>query len=522
MDPKLAADIDVVREFSKQRRYDFIVVGSGLAGGLIAQQLAQKQKSVLLLEKGGATFSTHCLNTSRPHWQIGGVQGPSQDNDIVYDIVKQKIETAAGSDPYAGGPVYTLGGRSTVWGLYSPKIDVTTSQEYFPSRIHNYINMEGYAKAFEIFTNKSQEYTNPYPTGSDISTQEVKEAKEKLEAAIKSVYVGSPNATLSPLAVQFSPKHPYQFPQGAYSTVDYILDKVYARDPNLTVLLNTEVISISYDQIGMGSYKACSLIARTAPGGLQTELFAKQGIILCAGTLGTAKICLNSGLQEIHKNIGKGLTDHEIWGVRFVQKKKDELKDPIKLQCQIDICNTPALLNVVINADHFLGRNSTAFQWPTQRIGEDKDKAIDPSECDTINVTIEFAADLFDESEIINSASSEPVIRVKRKLDHQRKECQEEIQKLAASIRDMFLGQTKEPAPRLSLAGFGVVAHEVGTMRLQGPQTSDHYVVDENYRVNKFGNLYVLDLSIFPVSPPANPSLTLAAMALQLVNSLAK
>jgi choline dehydrogenase-like flavoprotein len=73
------------------------------------------------------------------------------------------------------------------------------------------------------------------------------------------------------------------------------------------------------------------------------------------------------------------------------------------------------------------------------------------------------------------------------------------------------------PVPDLSKAGFGVVAHGVGTMRMKKDGTG---VVDENLRLNGVDNLYVCDLSVFPVSPTANPTLTLAALAQRLGNHL--
>ena len=538
MDAKFSADLDLVSELSSQRRYDYIVVGSGFGGGLVAQQLSIKKKRVLLIEKGGATFLTHCLNTSRPHWQVGSAQGPSQDNDVVFNAVKQKIETAEGSDPYVGGPVYGLGGRSTVWGLFSPKIDKKTYQEYFPRRISDYLGGNGYTRAFEILTNQSQQYDNPYPTSSDISPLEANVNKARLKRAIESYYSGQAPATItiSPLATQFSSPSPYEFPQGAYSTVDGILDRLYARDRYLTVLLNTEVLKVSYDQTEAGIYEARSLTVRATPEDRRVQLFAKEGTILCAGTLGTPKICLNSGLQETNPLIGKGLTDHEIWGVRFARKIDKKRMDPLKLQSQINVCGTSALLNVVINADHFLSKSSSTFSSPIQRF---KKNASLPrgSNCghgdvsskrnDTINITIEYGAELVDDSEVIDDSMSEPVIRIKRKLLHQSEQCQMEMQALATSIRNNVLNISKdcpsaaeEPAPRLSLAGFGVVAHEVGTMRMESPGKKD-FVVNDKYQISGFSNLYVLDLSIFPVSAPANPSLTLAALALQLVNDLA-
>ena len=535
MDPKLAADLDIVSELSRQRRYDYIIVGSGFGGGLLSQQLAIAKKRVLVIEKGGATFSTHCLNISRPHWQIGGVQGPSQDNDVVYNAVKQKIETAQGSDPYVGGPVYSLGGRSTVWGLFSPKIDKATYQRYFPERISNNLSGDGYTRAFTILTNKSQRYDNPYPTSADIQEQKVETAKQELKDAIDNCYTGQAVVTLSPLATQLSAPAPYQFPQGAYSTVDAVLDRIYARDTYLTVLLNTEVLKVSYTQLKAGAYKADSLTVRTKPGDRRTELFAKEAIILCAGTLGTPKICFNSGLQDKCSLIGKGLTDHEIWGVRFARKVDEKAADPLKLQSLMKICGSTALLNVVINADHFLSRNSSAYSSPMQLFEKNCELSkgnncvygdVNSKKYDTVNVTIEYGAELVDESKVIDGPTSEPVIHIKRKLQHQSEKSQAEMQALATSIRNHVLGfskhktsAAKEPAPRLSLAGFGVVAHEVGTMRMQSPGKTE-FVVNDKYQINGFSNLYVLDLSIFPVSPPANPSLTLAAMALQLVDDL--
>jgi choline dehydrogenase-like flavoprotein len=41
-------------------------------------------------------------------------------------------------------------------------------------------------------------------------------------------------------------------------------------------------------------------------------------------------------------------------------------------------------------------------------------------------------------------------------------------------------------------------------------------VVDEDLRFRGFDNLYVCDLAVFPSAPAANPSLTLAALALRL------
>ena len=47
-------------------------------------------------------------------------------------------------------------------------------------------------------------------------------------------------------------------------------------------------------------------------------------------------------------------------------------------------------------------------------------------------------------------------------------------------------------------------------------------VVNENLKMNRLENLYICDLSVFPVSPSANLSLTLVALAQRLRDHLLK
>ena len=67
--------------------------------------------------------------------------------------------------------------------------------------------------------------------------------------------------------------------------------------------------------------------------------------------------------------------------------------------------------------------------------------------------------------------------------------------------------------------GIGGVAHEVGSMRMQQDPTSSG-VVDQDLKILGTDNVYICDLSVFPSSPTANPSLTLVALALRLADHL--
>lgn len=86
----------------------------------------------------------------------------------------------------------------------------------------------------------------------------------------------------------------------------------------------------------------------------------------------------------------------------------------------------------------------------------------------------------------------------------------------------VFTSRTHRPdAQNLPLepvrATLGGVAHEVGTMRMADNGTG---VVDADLRVLGYDNLYVCDNSVLPSSPAANPTLTLAALAIRLAEHL--
>jgi choline dehydrogenase-like flavoprotein len=69
----------------------------------------------------------------------------------------------------------------------------------------------------------------------------------------------------------------------------------------------------------------------------------------------------------------------------------------------------------------------------------------------------------------------------------------------------------------LKVGDLGGVAHEVGTLRMSAENDG---VVDTNLKFLSYDNLYACDLSVFPTSPAANPTLTLAALAMRLAEHL--
>ena len=132
-------------EESKNKPFDLVIIGSGIGGGVLASSILEKNRKiasrsfspfnphqsddelpqpmrVLVLERGGLLFHTHSLNGPRPSSGIGLSQ---QANEAFYDEFKDHFDVAKQPlDPqehYAGGPLFCLGGRSAVWGLFAPR-----------------------------------------------------------------------------------------------------------------------------------------------------------------------------------------------------------------------------------------------------------------------------------------------------------------------------------------------------------------------------------------------------------------
>ena len=254
MEQILASDIELVSRLSGTGIYDFVIVGSGIGGGILAEELVKKNKSVLLIERGGITFSTHVCNTARPDFSRGKADSP-EGNELVYGALKAPVQTAEGSEPYVGGPMYCLGGRSNVWGLWTPAVDDATLKEYFPEEIVHDLLKGGLKEAFDLLSNYSQQKAI-YPT-EDFHTEggvnALDDATDALNEAVGNYLQPGHKLGLGPLATQLKAPLPYRFPQGGFSTTGPLLNRMYARDKNLTVILHTEVIEIEYSEPGRGA-----------------------------------------------------------------------------------------------------------------------------------------------------------------------------------------------------------------------------------------------------------------------------
>lgn len=546
MDKFLSASISDVRRLCEYGFYDYIIVGSGIGGGVLAQSLVEGSKSakILLIERGGAIFSTHSLNGPRPHWSHDIPEGPSQDVDIVYHALKTPVNTVTqASHPYLGGELYCLGGRGNVWGLYSPKVHPEELKGNFPEEVSAYLlEKGGYDRAYRLLANDGDaSLDRPYPDNGAVGAHAV----DKISQVIGNLNEGTKEWGSSfshcPLAAEFATRRPeealYQFSMGAFSPVNWILDRVYNRDERLTVLPNTRVMTVNRRPEDLS--KIVSLTVLDSAGAEQEIPVGKARVILSAGTLGSPSIALRSGLGEgclpatpSGNLVGRGLTDHDLWGTRFEVLQSPHLatlnSQPLKLNSWVKFGNDPVLINIAVNANTFMGR--TQAKMPTVYLNEGlselsetefkeelKKESVTRS---VVQIAFSLGAQLEDSNRVLNLPGPETTVQIETIKDHSRHAplMQRLARDIGAALGRSTSGSDQQiPLPPVGKAGFGIVAHEVGTMRMG---TGGKGVVDENLKVNGVENLYVCDLSVLPFSPASNPTLTLVGLTQRLADHL--
>ncbi|KAI0855019.1 FAD/NAD(P)-binding domain-containing protein [Xylaria cubensis] len=576
MDRLISATLDNVARLCEADHYDYIVIGSGIGGGVLARSLVEEscpktcpktcpescsmtcskicsktcfKPRVLIIERGGLLLDTHCTNIASPRWNQTSLEGPSMDNAMVYDTLKDSFATVTSKSlDYAGGPVYGIGGRSLVWGLYTPMLS-NNDLERFPANVQKDLNEDNYNKAYKLMTNdQGASITRPYPLNHGVSIDIVggiESIKEKLNSSshgeeLKSSFRGG-KFELCPMAAEFTARKSgsrlYQMVMGGYSTATWILNQVFNKSEYLNLLTRTQVVTINRNN----QNRINSLTVLDGRGKERVILTGKATVILCAGTIDTAAVALRSGLGTMNKYVGRGLTDHDIWGTRFIFLGGRAVGlingQALRLQRTVTMKANPGppidcLVNITVNAPSFLGHQRN-ISWPNLYIGNNNEIISEKEFLDTeaanpcirkvmVQVVYCFPSEgLCDspdyDSRVLNLPKPVPTIQVAKKDTSMYTNAME---KLASEIMNCLRCQnppeqgTSTIIPRVSRAPFGVVAHEVGTMRMG--EDKDQSVVDNDLKVHGLENLFVCDLSVFPTSPSSNPSITLAVLAQRL------
>lgn len=480
----------------EEKLYDVIVVGSGMGGGILADQLSDLDLDVLLLEAGSYLFPTHVANLPRQH-QIGQF-----DKHVwgLWDEFQIPNYVNTPESDYQGAQGFNLGGRSIFWGGLIPRMQ-SYEMDAWPEEIKWYLEDSGYQQAEDLM-NRSPQAPSPY---HKLVKREIRN------------FLPDYNHFDAPVAVQYSNGNLETIPLGMFSTADLLMESRLTNSPKgnqkLTVNLNHAVVNLEKTGDRISGVNAYDLIAN------KHRRYRGKVVVLCAGTVESAKLALLSELDNSSEKIGVGITDHPIFFTHFAIPLESPYYSALsnsKILSQHKDANNGSethAYNVVLElgADFNQGRyvDDDLFAEHLKMQGNSM----------LCEIVFLLNAPLVETNTLTHSGSSAVKPTIEMQPNEVSPELWSEINDLKNNIINR-LGGIPLANENLDLkqADLGGVGHEVGTLRLGEDPTAS--VVDPNLKFHAYENLYACDLSVFPTSPAANPSLTLAALAIRLADRL--
>ncbi|MET0239504.1 MAG: GMC oxidoreductase [Sphingobium sp.] len=467
---------------------DIIVVGSGVGGGIIAEQAADRGKKVLLLEAGSYLFPTHVGNIGRRQW----ISGRPEKNiwSLWHDFKTQGFVNAPGSH-FDGGFGINLGGRSIFWGAYIPRMIEAEFAAWPRSVVEFLLRQGGYDVAERLL--RRHRLDSPY---QERVLNSIGEALPQLAAAVL------------PTAVGQSDPDRQSVPSGVFSTADLLFEAMLTSGPtgrdNLTVLLNSEVVSV-HKVDDDWSVRAFDKIARVE------RFYRARKVVLAAGSVGSPVIVERSRLADGSGLSGRGLTDHPIYFAHFIVPEGSPYYDADRsVKMTLHHRNASAV-------DHrWIGILDFGSDWGLSRF----------IDADTLashlrarpgmlaELVFQFSSPLVDEHWVKAGAQiGDPALLHITPVPIGAVELAE-IEQLLHSVVALVGGVAIPGVPlTMQRAAIGGVAHEAGTLRMGEKERS---VVDDQLEFHEHPGLFACDLSVFPSSPAANPTVTLAALAQRL------
>ncbi|MFB1298608.1 GMC oxidoreductase [Mycobacterium sp. pW049] len=481
--------------------YDVIVVGSGMGGGILADQLADRGASVLILEAGAIAVPTHMHNLP------GAWENLAERNQIIH------FENERDSQ-FLFGVQLNLGGRSVFWSGLIPRMR-DWELAYWPNEIATYLRTDGYSAAEALM--RKQRNLGPYQRSvvehlaqhlPDYSVSDQPRSKHQPHLTPDGSALGDIIDTST----------------GTFSTAELLIDSLShpgrsGRD-NLTINLLHRVVRI--ESLGEES----ALIHCHDLAGNVERSYRARYVVMCAGSVESPRIALQSNLRDPNGKIGRGLSDHPAYfshggsdyGYPIPRFRADGTPHPFgdpgvaaKILIQH---NSASSREHAFNAEVLIN----GWYWDFRHADDDVRRArLDETALARVKFQFNFLTELDDRNYIALRGDNRP-LGIHVNANEAGRQFHEECKQLRNRILTALDVENPDPNRDLGYGNQGTPHHAGGSLRISGDGSG---VVDANLKFEAYPNLYACDVSVFPVIPCANPSLTLGALSLRLADHLA-
>jgi choline dehydrogenase len=313
----------MINELNDQRRYDFIIVGAGAAGSVLAAELSASGAQVLVIESGGPDDAPTILDPSIWFYNVGGPLDYHIPITPSPRLNNRKFNMALG---------HVLGGGTSINAM----VWVRGTQADYDGWAENGAKGWGFADVLPVF--KSQEDwegganewrgsggpihirrpKDPHPTAPAFI-----EAARQMDMPILDDVNGPLRAGAGYINMNIDTDGT------RVSAARAFLHPALSR-PNLTLLLNTQVVKLNFK-----GTRCVGVKLMTADGAVK-DIAADKEVILAAGTINSPKLLMLSGVGDARAlrsfgidvvedlpGVGENLQDHVlVSGVVFKYKGK--------------------------------------------------------------------------------------------------------------------------------------------------------------------------------------------------------
>lgn len=535
----------ILQYMGSRKDFDIVIVGSGVGGGVLADDLADRlggQKRILVLEAGSFIYPTHVYNVCR-------FPNASLAKHFGCDTFWQAGNS--GTQNYIGEkPQLNFGGRSIFWSGLIPSVQ-GWELDFFPSQVRQ-------ALAAGLL-NRAGEVMNESRSMGATAQAVVARLRQSSLAAAFSIQE-TPRALHQPyLEADGNPKDRYfTEPTGVFNTAELLVNQLGLTPgvspgdgPGLHLLLNHYVEDVQ-DHGGH-----LELVARNTLDG-QAKTFRAGTVVLAAGSIESPKLVRRSSMfpslpPAVKNLVGRGLTDHPtsneittyatsignvglgrqdhakiIFYSRGLRDANNEIRYPF---------------NVEMNINH--------EYWHLRENDPTSTGAGPTGGAARIDIKFSFG-NCLDENNEVKAAPPfgyvpEVVFRNQSWADYLAQsrfpalagwhktpvEIWAVLNHVTHQIFSQFQINGNPSRPENGVwygqggkgFGWGTVHHAAGSLRMPyRPQLDAPFaassVVDESLCVVGTQRLYVCDMSVMPISSAANPVRTLVALALRLSQRL--
>lgn len=542
---KTQAHTRLIRDYDGANRdFDYIIIGSGMGGGIVADDLADRlgnSHRILMLDVGSFIYPTHIYNISR-------IPNSSVANHFGVDNFKQ---TSTDHQFIGGKPQLAFGGRSIFWSGLIPQaqdwelnffpdnVRAAMSSNYFElaaDRMNESISLGGKAKELV-------EYFRSSPLNNDFEIQET-------PRALHQPYLNPDGTPRDQFFVE---------PTGVFNTAELLINQVgltpgaNQNGNGLFIKLNSFVESINDIPFGWYEVKTTNTVT-----GEQLSFYTPK-VVIAAGSTESPKLINRSTIYQslphhIKGLVGFGLTDHPVTGEsqayvsslgnspRIALSRQDHAKIIFYSRGKSD-ANGHVIFpfNIEMNVNH--------EYWHLRNNDLSAEPIVDNTSKTRVDIKFSFANCLDDFNGIFSHANDgyTPNVRFKRfsslddllqsrfpALAGWQKTHQEFFDLLNATRNRVFAefndvdwltGEYGGGDGKQWPFGWGTVHHACGTLRMpwksnRNASFNHESVVNEDLKVRGTTGLYVCDMSVMPISTAANPVRTLVGLALRLSHHL--